>query len=80
MSNVIKANQLADNINQPAHYTAGGIETIDFMQAKLAPAQFEGYLAGNVIKYISRYRHKNGVEDLRKARRYLNKLIEVKSE
>lgn len=68
-----------DNVNQPAHYTTGGIETIDFMKAKLEPAQFEGYLVGNVIKYISRYRHKNGAEDLRKAAWYLDKLIEVKS-
>ena len=36
-----------------------------------------GYLEGNVIKYVSRYRNKNGVEDLRKAQHYLDKLIEV---
>lgn len=81
-SNVIKADQLVDTpatydaVNQPAHYKVGGIETIDFMQAKLSKQQFEGYLAGNVIKYISRYQHKNGVEDLKKARWYLDRLIE----
>ncbi|OUM85712.1 MAG: hypothetical protein BAA01_09345 [Bacillus thermozeamaize] len=62
-------------INRPAHYVAGGIETIEFIKAKLTPEQFEGYLAGNVLKYLSRYRHKNGLEDLRKAGWYLTRLI-----
>lgn len=64
-----------DVVNSPAHYTTGGIETIDFMRAKLSPEGFEGYLTGNVLKYITRYRHKNGLEDLRKARWYLDRLI-----
>jgi hypothetical protein len=66
-----------DLIESPDHYTAGGIETIDFMQAKLTAEQFEGYLTANVIKYMSRYRYKNGAEDVRKARWYVNKLIEL---
>ena len=37
----------------------------------------ESYLLGNIIKYISRYKHKNGVQDLRKAKWYLDKLIEI---
>ena len=41
---------------------------------------FAGFLQGNVIKYLCRYRDKNGVEDLRKARHYLDKLIEVECE
>src|SRR5690606_37907117 len=61
-----------DIINYPDHYKTGGIETIDYIKAKMTPEQFEGYLAGNVIKYISRYRHKNRTEDLKKARVYLN--------
>ena len=65
-----------DTIYHPDHYKTGGIETIDYIKAKLTPEQFEGYLVGNVIKYVSRYRHKNGVEDLKKARVYLNWLIE----
>lgn len=40
---------------------------------------FAGYLAGNVVKYIARYRDKNGVEDLKKARHYLDKLIEIEN-
>src|SRR5690606_30962920 len=67
---------VSDAIHQTVHYKAGVIETIDFIKAKLTPEQYEGYLAGNVIKYISRYRHKNGAEDLKKARVYLNWLIE----
>jgi hypothetical protein len=68
--------QTGDPVNHPEHYTTGGIETIDFMKAKLSPEGFEGYLAGNVMKYITRYRHKNGLEDLKKARWYLNRLVE----
>lgn len=67
--------QSSNPVESPAHYTTGGIETIDFMKAKLSKDQFEGYLAGNVIKYISRYQHKNGVEDLKKAKWYLERLI-----
>lgn len=64
-----------DNINHPSHYTQGGIETVDYIKAKLTKEQFEGYCIGNVIKYVSRYRYKGGVEDLKKARWYLTKLI-----
>lgn len=67
---------MQDNIN-PDHYTTGGIETIDYLEAKMSKEQFEGFLMGNVLKYVSRYQHKNGVEDLRKAEWYLMKLIEI---
>jgi hypothetical protein len=63
-----------DNIN-PDHYKVGGIETIDYMQAKMTPEQFQGHLIGNVIKYTSRFQYKNGMEDLNKAQWYLTKLI-----
>ncbi|MDY6957699.1 MAG: DUF3310 domain-containing protein [Halobacteriota archaeon] len=56
----------------PQHYRQGGIEVIDF----ILDWNFD-YLQGNVIKYISRYKYKNGIEDLRKARWYVNKLISV---
>jgi hypothetical protein len=65
-----------DMVNQPNHYTAGGIEVFDYLEAKLSTEALEGYFTGNVIKYISRYKHKNGVEDLKKAQVYLGKLIE----
>lgn len=64
-----------DNINHPSHYTQGGIETVDYIKAKLTKEQFEGYCIGNVFKYVSRYRYKGGVEDLKKARWYLEKAI-----
>jgi hypothetical protein len=69
---------MADKVNHPSHYTAGGIETLDFIKAKLTREQYEGYLRGNVIKYISRYEHKGGVEDLKKAEFYLRELIILK--
>jgi len=66
-----------DFVNRPPHYTQGGIETIDFMRAKMTHEQFEGYLVGNVIKYISRYNQKGDpIKDLNKAHVYLKWLIE----
>ena len=64
-----------DKIN-PDHYKIGGIETWDFLKAKLSPSQLAGFCKGNIMKYISRADHKNKTEDLRKAKWYLDKLIE----
>jgi hypothetical protein len=66
-----------DNVNHPTHYTSGGIETIDYLEAKLSQDEFVGYLKGNILKYMSRANLKNGAEDYKKAQWYLNKLIEV---
>ena len=68
-----------DNVNHPNHYL-GNVEVIDYIEDKLTTDQFEGYLVGNVIKYISRYQKKNGIEDLQKGRWYLDKLIKVMEE
>lgn len=68
---------MADNVNQPPHYNQAGIECIDAILASTGDG-FEYYLQGNIMKYLWRYRYKNGTEDLRKAQWYLNKLIEVK--
>ena len=57
----------------PAHYRQGNIEVIDFILD-----QQMNYLEGNVVKYISRYKYKNGLEDLKKAKWYIEKLIEQK--
>ena len=66
-----------DNVNHPAHYKTGGIETIDFIQAKLTPEEFRGYLKGNVLKYVSRSNGKDCYEtDMLKARWYLNREAE----
>jgi hypothetical protein len=66
-----------DMVNSPEHYTGGGIETIDFIEAKLTGCGFKSYLLGNIIKYLSRAGSKgNKLEDLKKAQWYLNRLIE----
>ena len=65
-----------DNVTNPSHYTNGNIETIDYLKDTLSKEQYEGFCRGNVLKYLSRYPHKNGVEDLNKAKTYLEWLIE----
>ncbi|ECB9650013.1 DUF3310 domain-containing protein [Listeria monocytogenes] len=62
-----------DNVNHPAHYTSGGIETLDYIKAKVK--DYPSYAAGNILKYVSRFEHKNGIEDLKKAQAYLNDLV-----
>jgi hypothetical protein len=60
-----------DNVNHPEHYKTGGIETIDFIEAKSL-----GYHLGNVVKYVTRADHKgNRLEDLKKAQWYLNRAV-----
>lgn len=66
-------NENNDKVNNPTHYTAGGIETLDYIKAKVS--DYPSYAAGNILKYVSRYEHKNGIEDLKKAQFYLNDLI-----
>ena len=62
---------LVDKINHPSHYKVGGIETIDFIEAKDL-----GYHLGNVVKYISRADHKDEkLENLKKAQWYLNRAV-----
>jgi len=65
-----------DMVNHPVHHNKAGIETIDAIEASTNEG-FKYYLQGNILKYIWRYEYKNGVEDLKKAQWYLNKLIEV---
>ena len=68
-----------DNVNHPAHYTQSGIECIDAIVAAVEGLEgMEAVCTANVIKYIWRWKRKNGVEDLKKARWYLDKLIEIK--
>lgn len=66
-----------DPVNHPEHYCFGGIETIEYIKAKLSPEEYQGYLKGSVIKYLSRAGHKDdAMQDLKKAQWYLNRLIE----
>jgi hypothetical protein len=68
-----------DKVHTPSHYTVGGIETIDYIRAKLTPEQLKGYYLGNLLKYLSRAQHKDGLQDYKKAAVYLNWLIELES-
>ena len=62
-----------DMVNSPPHYTKGGIETIDFIQAKLSPEEYRGYLRGNLLKYASRLGEKDS-DDAGKASWYAQRL------
>lgn len=74
--------QPVDNVNSPKHYALEDldIEAIDVISSVLGPDKFQGYCRGNVIKYLLRAEHKNGLEDLKKARVYLNWEIESAEE
>ena len=63
----------ADMVNSPPHYTKGGIETIDFIKAKLSPEEYRGYLRGNLLKYASRM-GAQGEDDAGKAAWYAKRL------
>ncbi len=64
-----------DMVNNPSHYNQAGVEAIDAIRAATGEG-FEFYIQGNILKYLWRYRYKNGVEDLKKAEWYLKVLIE----
>lgn len=66
---------MKDNVNSPSHYQMGKRETIHTIEDMLGQEGFISYCQGNIAKYVSRFQHKNGVEDLRKAEWYLKKLI-----
>ena len=66
-----------DMVNQPPHYNQCKVECIDAIESA-TNSGFEFYLQGVIIKYLWRYRYKNGIEDLKKAQWYLNKLVRIK--
>lgn len=68
----------SDSVNHPSHYNQNGMEVWDVIKAftsNLSGA--EAFYAGNVIKYVLRWDHKNGIEDLEKAKVYIDKIIEM---
>jgi len=70
---------MSDNVNKPPHYGQGDIECITYIKDILTDEELIGYYRGNVAKYLHRWRHKNGLEDLKKARWYLEALIQLQS-
>lgn len=77
MSEVLDRQGKDDTVNHPAHYNKAGIECIDCINACIGDYKgVEAYYAGNVIKYIYRANLKGGIESLKKAKWYLDKLVE----
>jgi hypothetical protein len=66
-----------EQINHPPHYNDGGIECIEAIEAALTNEEFRGYCKGNLMKYAWRERMKGGVESLKKAQWYLDRLIQL---
>lgn len=71
-----------ENVNHPAHYNGGSVECIDAIRAALEKqtTPYAAFLTGQVIKYLWRWPQKGGVEDLRKAAWYLDRLIAYEEE
>lgn len=59
------------------HYISKAIQPWDAMESWLSPEEFRGFLKGNAIKYLARCNDKGGIEDIKKAKHYLEKLLEV---
>ena len=68
---------MKEKVNNPDHYNASSLEVIDAIKG-LGFA--EGFCIGNIIKYVCRNKHKGGVEDLKKAKWYLEYLISMDNE
>jgi hypothetical protein len=76
LNNLIMADD-KDMVNSPSHYTQGSIECIDAIAQVVKDLDgMEAMCTGNAIKYLWRWKHKNGVEDLKKAQWYLQRMID----
>ena len=65
-----------DNVNHPSHYTQGKVECIDALEsATIGKSGIEAVCVANIVKYLWRYEEKNGIEDVKKAQFYLNRLL-----
>ena len=72
---------MTEKVNHPSHYTAGKIECIDALEAATIGLQgIEAVCTANAIKYLWRWKQKNGLEDLAKAKWYINKLAKYVAE
>lgn len=73
----VVSDEVVDVVNSPSHYKSGGIEAIEGIEASMEPEAYAGYLKGNIMKYMWRYERKGKpIEDLKKARWYLDRLIQ----
>ena len=78
---VLSVGNLNDMVNHPQHYIQSKYECIDVIEEITKPcSKFEAYIIGTVLKYIWRFKYKNGLEDLKKARWYLDRLISKEEE
>ena len=66
---------MEEKVNHPSHYNSSKMETIDVLLNTLTFEEYKGFLKGNIIKYLCRYEHKNGIEDLEKAKLQLSGLF-----
>ena len=81
MMEYYETKQAHDPVNHPEHYTHGGIECIDAISAAVHDLTgVEAFCTANAIKYLWRWKHKNGVQDLEKAVWYIERLIQEKKE
>ena len=70
-------NDVKSNVNHPSHYNQGDIECIDAMLASAGKEAVQSFCRLSIMKYLWRFEHKNGLEDLEKAKWYMEKLIEL---
>ena len=68
---------MADNVNHPSHYETGKFECIDVMLETQGLAATQAFCVCNAFKYLYRHQKKNGLEDIKKALWYLNKIVEL---
>lgn len=75
----VRKKSFEDVVNHPSHYTSGKVECIDCIESAMTSEQFEGFLKGNVMKYVFRCGKKDeAIQELKKAEWYLNRLIQFK--
>lgn len=75
--NIFNEHKIEANVNHPSHYNQGGIECIDAIKSAVQDLEgYEAFCTANAIKYLWRWKRKNGKEDLKKAIWYINYLLE----
>lgn len=80
MTNEDHTTAASDSVNHPSHYETNGIECIDAMQATQGVSAVQDFCICNAFKYVWRYKHKNGAEDIKKAVWYLTKWLELEGQ